>query len=904
VREEVVEAFKKILSLLLIVVALSFLTSFVNSLDFSNTGLSGFIGISKFEINPQEEIPPEGKNVEPYRDIPVSFSEESLANLHKSFNPPQIPTFFVENLNRYTNRLRLYTAVDYENGEWLKEKADYSDRVAVNPTGYVTNYRVTPIREFSTHIPVSKDTAFVTAPAKYDKETGTYFIKENLSQPYDAFSTAWKVEDPGVVEKDERYTKISLSAEDKKKLKTLAEEITINALTDYEKLLAIEEYLEENYEYDPNYTPPPENVEPVMYFLFESKKGVCKEFASAFVLLARSLDIPARAVFGYNARPIPANQTVMESQRHMWAEVKFSSGWIEFDPTPPPKNLLETVTEITYSDPTARKNSSFTVRGYVKTKDGFRVRDGYVEIFLKKDKNETGVLLGILELKRGRFDGKVKVPDVAGKFHVVAHYVGSVKYKESWSDPIIRIYSPPELSVEIPDRMAVGIPFKLRGKIVDENGTALSNATIFLRVNKKVVSVTTSDSNGFFELTLKIDEEGFHSVSVEYPGSEFVLPMSKGKIVEVGKIELFLENKSVVKGKEWISEGKILFRDKPLKKSLVRFYRGDFEVNAITDEYGNFTVKGKIPKDFDLGKVDVNFTVKGIGFEDSVQLSVKAETEMDVSVRNENNKVYIYVMLREKGRNVPAFGIIKIGNRSEETNPSGVAVFEYDTMPSESVAVFEGNEKYLPTSKEFNTFSIPYWALSAIVPLVIYFLLYRKKIFSKKIVIEIDREQDDLPLVWDVNETIKIRVKNYGKGILRVLINGEKIGEHEKGLEIEVAFEEEGVNILKAERVVEGEVKETVEVEINIMSYRKAIIMIFSNLVKELERKESIDLSDYTAREILRMFKILNGTENKAGRNLLRLFELSKYGMRSAERKEFLSAFNFYKQIRGDIIEK
>jgi transglutaminase-like putative cysteine protease len=905
VREELLEAIKKIVSLVMVLVALSFLLNFVSSLDFSETGLSGFIGFANQEINPQEVIPPDIQKVEPYKNIPVSVSESSLANLHESFDPPQVPLFFVEGLNKYTNRLRLYTAIDYMDGKWIKEEAGYGDTISINPTGHVTAYRITPVQPFSTHIPVAKDTAYVTAPARFDRDTGTYFISNNLSEPYDAYSTAWKIE-PGEVLEDEKYTRIELPDSDIERIKSLAQEITVNALTDYEKLVAIKEYLEDNYEYDPNYQPPPEDVEPVTYFLFENKKGICKEFASAFVLLARSLDMPARAVIGFNARPIADNQTVMASQAHMWAEVKFSNGWIEFDPTPPPENMLKTITEITYADPTARKGENFTVKGYVRTEDGLPVPDGFVEISIKENKNETGLLLGILKIDRGWFEGKVKVPDdVSGKYHVIAHYVGSLRYKESWSDPIIKIYSPPDLIVEIPDKMALGIPFKLQGRIVDYNDTPISYGDIILRVDGKVVERTKSDENGFFELNLRIDEEGLHTVSVEYPGSEFILPISRKKVVEVGRIELLISNKSAIKGKEWLSTGRVLFRGEPFSGAVIKFYRGEFSAEAVADSNGNFTVKGIIPQDFDLGKIPVNFTIKGVGFEDSVYLSVKAETEMDVSVKNEGGKTYIYVLLREKGRSTPAFGKIRIGDRVEETNPSGLAVFEYESMPSESTVIFEGNEKYLPSSKNFRASTFPFWALSAVLPVVAYILLTKyRRLTSKKILIEIEKEMDDLPLVWSINEEIRLRIRNLGDGTLRVFINNEKIGEHEKGLEVEVAFEEEGVNILRAERLVDGEVKEKEEVELKIMDYRKAIILVFSQLIKELEEMGSVDLSDYTAREILKMFRILNGSEKPAGRNLLRLFELSKYGMREAGRKEFVEAYRWYKDIRGDLIEK
>jgi transglutaminase-like putative cysteine protease len=904
VREELLEGLKKLVSLVLILVALSFLLNFVSSLDFSNTGLSGFIGIGAQEISPSETIPPDIQQIEPYREVKVSITD-SIANLHEAFDPPQVPVFFVEGLNRYTNKLRLFTAAEYRDGRWLEEKGDYGETISINPTGHVTKYHITPVSEFSKHIPVAKDTAYVTAPAKFSKLTGCYKIESNLSKPYDGYSTAWKIEDPGSIDSDQKYTQLNLPAEELESIRSLAEEITEGAATDYERVLAIKEYLEENYEYDPSYTPPPEGIEPVTYFLFENKRGICKEFATSFIALARSLGIPTRAVFGYNARPIPENQTILASQAHVWAEVKFSSGWVEIDPTPSPENMVETVTEITYADPTARKGSNFTVKGIVTTKDGLPVYGGYVEISIKRNKTERGLLLGLLKLDRGKFEGKMRVPDVAGKYHVVAHYVGSLRFKESWSDPIIKIFSPPAIRVDIPKKLAAGIPYKLTGRLVDDfNESTISNAQLFLRIDGKVVAKTLTDEDGVFHFTLNIEEEGRHHVSIEYRGSEFMMPMSKSEFVEVGRIELLLSNKSAIKGKKWISIGKILFKGEPFSGAVITFSKDAFSAKAVADDSGNFIVKGLIPENFELGKVPINLTIEGVGFQSSIDLSVKAETELDVSVEKENDKIFIYAMLREKGKSIPAFGTIKIGDRREETNDAGLAVFVYDSEPSATKAVFEGNEKYLPSEKEFKTSSFPFLVFSLLIPLLAYIIIKKyRELTASYIVFEVEREHEDLPLIWDVNEEIKLRVKNLGEGILRVFIDRHAVGSHEKGLEIIIAFEEPGLHKILAERVGEKGILEREEVEIRIMSYREAIISIFSELVRSLEKTGSIDLSDYTAREILRMFKILDGREKPEGRKLLRLFELSKYGLRDAGRQEFIEAYKCFKAVRGEVIE-
>ena len=70
------------------------------------------------------------------------------------------------------------------------------------------------------------------------------------------------------------------------------------------------------------------------WFLFESGKGTAGQFSSAFVVLARSVGIPARVVSGWAIAPVGVWQPVYSDQAHQWAEVPFDDlGWVAFDPT-------------------------------------------------------------------------------------------------------------------------------------------------------------------------------------------------------------------------------------------------------------------------------------------------------------------------------------------------------------------------------------------------------------------------------------------------------------------------------------------------------------------------------------------------------------------------------------------
>jgi len=77
--------------------------------------------------------------------------------------------------------------------------------------------------------------------------------------------------------------------------------------------------------------------EPVDRFLFETRAGFCEHYASAFVVLMRALDIPARVVTGYQGaerNPTDDYFIVRQADAHAWAEVWLGErGWVRVDPT-------------------------------------------------------------------------------------------------------------------------------------------------------------------------------------------------------------------------------------------------------------------------------------------------------------------------------------------------------------------------------------------------------------------------------------------------------------------------------------------------------------------------------------------------------------------------------------------
>ncbi len=124
----------------------------------------------------------------------------------------------------------------------------------------------------------------------------------------------------------------------------LAREVTAEAETDADRLLALQAWFRSQFSYSLN-TPVEEGfdgsgAQAVGVFL-EVREGYCVHFAAAFTLMARSLGMPARIVVGF----LPGTPTgqyrgeetlyrVTSDQLHAWPEVHFEEwGWLSFEPT-------------------------------------------------------------------------------------------------------------------------------------------------------------------------------------------------------------------------------------------------------------------------------------------------------------------------------------------------------------------------------------------------------------------------------------------------------------------------------------------------------------------------------------------------------------------------------------------
>jgi transglutaminase-like putative cysteine protease len=170
------------------------------------------------------------------------------------------------------------------------------------------------------------------------------------------------------------------------RVRDLAKAQTIGLTNDYDRAKKLEKYLKETFTYTntPDLTRQTNRAtgDVVDAFLFEIQEGYCDYFSTSFVVMARSIGLPARWVKGYSTgfdpvtlererfRDNPAARdpsgagtyTVRNADAHSWAEVYFEGyGWIPFEPTSGfsvPQPLPEGEVLLPETDPSVLANTN------------------------------------------------------------------------------------------------------------------------------------------------------------------------------------------------------------------------------------------------------------------------------------------------------------------------------------------------------------------------------------------------------------------------------------------------------------------------------------------------------------------------------------------------------------------
>lgn len=186
----------------------------------------------------------------------------------------------------------------------------------------------------------ASDLTSVNGQLPTQQEDGTY----QLAQPADDEVVAGRtaLPKPGFAPSD-AYKGSDMSpymgsAKIPQSIQSLARAVAAGGKDDYQKAQLISREISNRIAYNLDAPETPLDKDPVEYSLFTQKEGYCTAFASAMVLMARSVGLPARYVQGYlpDERRNTSNgmYVVDDEDYHAWAEVYFkNAGWVIFDPS-------------------------------------------------------------------------------------------------------------------------------------------------------------------------------------------------------------------------------------------------------------------------------------------------------------------------------------------------------------------------------------------------------------------------------------------------------------------------------------------------------------------------------------------------------------------------------------------
>jgi hypothetical protein len=131
---------------------------------------------------------------------------------------------------------------------------------------------------------------------------------------------------------DEKYSDFTVSPE----IQSISDEITSGLTYDWQKAEAIEQYFyTDGFTYDLGYKAPEESDTPE-YFLTESKRGTCSDFATAYCLLAKAAGLTVRYNEGFVCGEMTSNDLyqITTENAHAYPEVFIpGAGWTIYEPT-------------------------------------------------------------------------------------------------------------------------------------------------------------------------------------------------------------------------------------------------------------------------------------------------------------------------------------------------------------------------------------------------------------------------------------------------------------------------------------------------------------------------------------------------------------------------------------------
>jgi transglutaminase-like putative cysteine protease len=600
-----------------------------------------------------------------------------------------------------TSYIRQNALEVYEEGYWfpfnvLLKTYDHRPIEHFNRgfTGELTSFIVNPLFPMTGFIPSVIYTSEIGGSEQlilYPNQLAFYSktsIGPYPSRYYERLTQSYLLENSQLLTTG-RYIEVPVNVYEK--LRPLALNVTEGSASDYSKLRAIEHYLMSHYTYDLNYNSPPEGFDPVEWFLFEDKRGVCWHFNSAFVLLARSLGLPARLVIGYLVKPNVEYQIVKADQLHAWVEAEFEGyGWVTFDASPGQIQDIEnpgtmpTNTTITSQDTVCLKGKTFNVEGRVTAPKGL-VNNVKAIAYMKLRKVSEAIPVGFAQVVNGSYRITCEAPRYLniGNYQIEVNTVPNKIYIGSSSDPPIVLKAETFFNVSLPSMVIANRPFNIEGVLQEtETSTVVSNFFYYLEADEPTLinaSVIDNEIQPMLVRLLEADEShsidtptlsdltflpsqkairniyelwvgpsgkiniyrsglpsGNYSYTLRWNGTEYLLPASNNKVIWAIPLTVTPETpENIFRSETTQITGTIHAMNLTGDHELIHITKDEAPMGSVTsDNRGVFKLPLTIPQDHTLGKITIEYALDRNNYRTTKDATIYARTQLSTLPQN------------------------------------------------------------------------------------------------------------------------------------------------------------------------------------------------------------------------------------------------------------------------------
>ncbi|MDO4170538.1 MAG: transglutaminase-like domain-containing protein, partial [Lachnospiraceae bacterium] len=233
--------------------------------------------------------------------------------------------------------LRSYVGESYQNGKWDSKHRSAMDVALLEDQKKISELKLDRFRPHVDTMKISYPKGekilcypYYTVGRNQDGDIEYFNVGDQtsfLARAQEMSSELKQQDEYNEKEEDKRYQmeqnkNCKLPSSLQKNLERVTKSIKKDSKTEIELIQNLSRYMKENYTYTSSAGMTPEGKDPADYFLFQSMRGDCSQYASATVLLLRSMDIPARYVEGYRLGD------------EVFKEATMTNGWMVLRVTP------------------------------------------------------------------------------------------------------------------------------------------------------------------------------------------------------------------------------------------------------------------------------------------------------------------------------------------------------------------------------------------------------------------------------------------------------------------------------------------------------------------------------------------------------------------------------------------